>query len=119
MTDQTPRTCNVCGGDHWGRDHWAHYRTDEHDRPKIRAALVERLYDIFASDVVLEAEVEEVVAAIEAQARAEALDVEAIAHKAAQIGFTYGALGRDFEYVYKNVNDMLAEARAILAGEKP
>ena len=58
-------------------------------------------------------------AIIEAQARAEALDVEAIAHKAAQIGFTYGALGRDFEYVYKNVNDMLAEARAILAGEKP
>ena len=114
MTDQTPRTCNVCGGDHWGRDHWAH-TTDQ----TPRAALVERLYDIFASDVVLEAEVEEVVAAIEAQARAEALDVEAIAHKAAQIGFTYGALGRDFEYVYKNVNDMLAEARAILAGEKP
>jgi hypothetical protein len=40
------------------------------------------------------------------------LDVERLAHKAAEIGFTYGALGRDFEYVYKNVNDMLAAAYA-------
>jgi hypothetical protein len=38
--------------------------------------------------------------------------VERLAHKAAEIGFTYGALGRDFEYVYKNVNDMLAAAYA-------
>jgi hypothetical protein len=30
------------------------------------------------------------------------------AHKAAQIGFTYGALGRDFTFAYKNVEDMLA-----------
>jgi len=36
-------------------------------------------------------------------------DVAAVAHKAAEIGFTYGALGRDYQYVYKNVNDMLAE----------
>ena len=41
-----------------------------------------------------------------------ALDVKAIAHKAAEIGYTYGALGRDFEYVYKNVDDLLLEADA-------
>lgn len=43
---------------------------------------------------------------------ARTLDENELAHKAAQIGYTYGALGRDFEYVYKNVNDMLAAARA-------
>jgi len=36
-------------------------------------------------------------------------ELERLAHKAAEIGFTYGALGRDFEYVYKNVDDMLRE----------
>jgi hypothetical protein len=35
--------------------------------------------------------------------------VERIALKAAQIGYTYGALGRDFVYVIPNVTDMLAE----------
>ena len=52
--------------------------------------------------------------AVEAQARAESraegLDVTRLAHKAAEIGFTYGALGRDYEYVLKNVNDMLRAA---------
>ena len=32
-----------------------------------------------------------------------------LVHRAAEIGFTYGALGRDFEYVYKNVEDELAK----------
>lgn len=41
----------------------------------------------------------------------EALDVEAIALKAAEIGFTYGALGRDYTFAYKNVQDMLAELK--------
>lgn len=39
------------------------------------------------------------------QARAETM--RDIAHQAAQIGYTYGALGRDFTYAYKNVNDLL------------
>jgi len=49
------------------------------------------------------------VVSIEAEARA-ALDVERLAHKAAGIGFTCGALGRDYEYVLKTVNDMLRAA---------
>ena len=34
--------------------------------------------------------------------------IAAVAHKAAEIGFTYGALGRDYEYAMRSVDDMLA-----------
>jgi hypothetical protein len=51
----------------------------------------------------------------QARATPAPLDVERLAHKAAEIGFTYGALGRDFEYVLKNVDDMLAAERAAYA----
>jgi len=47
---------------------------------------------------------------LEYRAARDPLDVERLAHKAAEIGFTYGALGRDYEYVLKNVDDMLRAA---------
>lgn len=35
------------------------------------------------------------------------VELRKVAHKAAQIGFTYGALGRDFTFAYKDVEDLL------------
>lgn len=46
------------------------------------------------------------------------LDVEGLVHKAVEIGYTYGALGRDFEYAYKNANDLLAAAYAAALRER-
>jgi hypothetical protein len=65
----------------------------------------------FVSQAVLDRAISERRDALARAERAERLLSEA-AHKASGIGFTYGALGRDFTYVYKNVEDMLAELKA-------
>lgn len=38
------------------------------------------------------------------------IDIEEIAQKAAEIGYTYGSLGRDYWYVRRDVSKMVQES---------
>lgn len=75
-----------------------------HSTPPERAAIRAEARQVVASWL------ERDIAVIASSGEAAPVDgLREVAHKAAQIGFTYGALGRDYEYVHKNVQDMLRE----------